>query len=544
MNRFFLLLIILLPALTAVAQRYEASPGEYYNLWLDKAMHTVWQIKGNAQPIRGLPKTIVAVAAGTHHEAFLDGSGNVYTLGDNNDGELGIGNTAGANGPQRVATDNKGNTFGKVIQIVCGGGGAGSSYGWSTAAVKSDGTVWAWGWLHTGLAGDGTAGGVFTRPVQIRFPAGVFIKKICFSQIGIALDALGNVYTWGGNDGVNLWFCNLGQGSASPNWSRPTKILLPGPAIDIAGGNNWHYALLKSGKLYGWSPFLGFLGVGFGNGGPYQYETPYGGTLRPILLDSALRFRSPITGIWTNNNASYARLSDSSAWAWGDNSQGACGNGFELNFSTYKGVNGVTPYQWDQSPCDYLQRKPVQIAPGLKVRTIYTNNALSYYAFAEDYNGHILGWGRNKAGLLGNGVIPCNASSGHIAAQYPNAFDQTRPVIVTPIGQALIPSVPQLCIGTPTAPYCPECAVFTSARPRAAFKAIVIGHNKIVLDGSKSVGVYRLFQQTGGPSLQMGIQTWIRDTIYNVAPGNYSFSLKVTDAKWNSDSSVVSLVVH
>jgi len=114
MNRLCLSLLILLQVSTLQAQRYEVSPGEYYNLWLDKSTHTAWQINGNAQAIPDCPIRLHG-GGRTHHEAFLDDAGNVYTLGDNHDGELGIGNTDGAEGPQRVSTDNKGHAFGNVV---------------------------------------------------------------------------------------------------------------------------------------------------------------------------------------------------------------------------------------------------------------------------------------------------------------------------------------------------------------------------------------------------------------------------------------------
>jgi alpha-tubulin suppressor-like RCC1 family protein len=49
----------------------------------------------------------------------------------------------------------------KVIDIWGGGS--------ESIALRSDGTVWAWGWNLKGQIGDGTAGGDKTTPLQVIF---------------------------------------------------------------------------------------------------------------------------------------------------------------------------------------------------------------------------------------------------------------------------------------------------------------------------------------------------------------------------------------
>ena len=102
---------------------------------------------------------------------------------------------------------------------------------------------------------------------------------------------------------------------------------------------------------------------------------------------------------------------------------GCVGNGKELDFSTYK-----TPYAWDWGPGELLQQSPVHLAPDVRnFRQVFGATAAVYYSYAETATGQLYSWGRNKAGVLGNGIM---SATPEIEAVYPNSWDVTT---VTPV---------------------------------------------------------------------------------------------------------------
>ncbi len=113
---------------------------------------------------------IVAIAAGFGHSLALDKNGAVWAWGTNYEGELGNGTTSGSNTPQRVSG------LTQVVQISAGGTGVngwgGNGLGGQSFAIKSDRTVWAWGYDNYGQLGDGitTSGGNQLTPVQVILP--------------------------------------------------------------------------------------------------------------------------------------------------------------------------------------------------------------------------------------------------------------------------------------------------------------------------------------------------------------------------------------
>lgn len=546
-------IIILFLVSYIVRGQYIVSTGEYLTLALDTATHQAYQVSSVATPIAGLPPA-KSIFAGAHHEAVVSITGDsLFLAGDNTYGQLGQGNTSSYSGFVRVTQDSAGNawpgTGNSIVQVWLGTPVYGGDYGWNTSALLSNGTVWTWGSTIGSLRGSGTSytgSDATTRPVQVVFPGNPMIVKFFASTIGCALDNLGNVYTWGGQTFADLYYTQLGQGTTTPNYNTPTKINLPAPAKDITGGVV-NFVLLTNGSLYGWGPFIGSLGVGYGNG-PAWYATPYGGAISPILLDTALNFPHPVTQIASNNSGTYAILSDGSLWFWGDNALGCGGNGTELNFATYS-----PPYNWNQAYGQLGQRKPVQIAPGARFAGIFANNNLCYYAYASDQNGNLYSFGRGKSGCLGNQIVACDNILGGINATYPNAFDVPwiTPIDMTAFwGTTTYTSTCPLCITSPSGSPCSNCTNPPAATVNPVLSINVINNNTIVLNSSASTNTrgyhfsYRLFTQTAGTPVNMKVQAGITDTLYNVANGTYGFTLKLIDNNWDSASVSSSITVN
>ena len=94
------------------------------------------------------------IATGAFHTIALKTDGTLWAWGYNFDGQLGDTTTVDKHTPTRIGT---GTTWSAI--------NAGRDH---TIALKTDGTLWAWGWNGYGQLGDGTLVDKST-PTQIVF---------------------------------------------------------------------------------------------------------------------------------------------------------------------------------------------------------------------------------------------------------------------------------------------------------------------------------------------------------------------------------------
>jgi alpha-tubulin suppressor-like RCC1 family protein len=554
--------------------KYTVANGEYQNFILDNSTQTLYglgtggngigsnpMVLGYAAPCQfPSPNTKIKFAAGgLHTGTAIDVNGNVFFTGANEDGSMGNGTTTGgATGFVQVTTDSLGNPFNNVTNLVMAStaytGGAG--YGAIIFAIKADGTLWVWGNTQGGYRGNGTYGMVNTRPVQVPFPAGTVITKVAVQNVVIALDSKGNVWTWAGNGGNN---CLLGNTSRA-NYETPQILALPSAAKDIAGGGYWSYALLTNGQLYGWGLYLGYMGVGATASAGWTNQPS------PILLDGDLNLPSPIAHISCNATTTYAILADGSMWSWGGNECGQAGTGVELNYAIYTmnpspyGGTSAAPYawDWDMSNAQCQQHKPVQIAPGMNnFVALSEGTAAVFYKFAVDASGQLYAWGRNKYGVMGNGVMDANPVNGNIGSIYPNSWDVPYVTALNPIpapGAQTIQSTSPYCLGNPSTSPCNVYAIPANTAPSTKINGVRGGSETVTgadtsLDGTASTDnvaiVYYIWTQVSGPSTPIiSIPSGKKVNIMGLTTGTYVFKLKCIDNGWMKDSTTFTLNVN
>ena len=98
---------------------------------------------------------VVAAAGGGYHSLAVEADGSVWAWGDNTWGQLGNGTQTQRDWPVQVSQVSG---FTNLVAV---------AGGWDhSVALKSDGTVWAWGWNSSGQLGDGSTTNRFT-PVQV-----------------------------------------------------------------------------------------------------------------------------------------------------------------------------------------------------------------------------------------------------------------------------------------------------------------------------------------------------------------------------------------
>jgi alpha-tubulin suppressor-like RCC1 family protein len=138
--------------------------------------------------VSGLTNAI-AVAGGRLHSLALKNDGTVWAWGDNSLDELGDGTTTGHNTPVQVKGPGGAGNLTQIVAIAAGD--------YHNLAVKSDGTVWAWGYNGSGQLGDGTTSSR-SAPVQVSGLTNV-IAVAGGSAHSLALKNDGTVWAWGYN---------------------------------------------------------------------------------------------------------------------------------------------------------------------------------------------------------------------------------------------------------------------------------------------------------------------------------------------------------
>lgn len=311
----------------------------YHNTLAIKENGTLWSWGANlhgslgdgtenstSSPIQiGTETTWSELAAGN---AYWDGSagiksdGTLWLWGYNEEGSIGDGTTDKKSSP--VQTIAGGNNWKQV------------SRAWDhTGAVKTDGTLWMWGNNYRGSLGDGTEDSK-SSPVQT-IAGGTNWKQVSVggqdsdSPFAAAVKTDGTLWLWGyNNDG------QLGDGTTD-NKSSPVQTM--------AGGTNWskvscggYYvtALKTDGTLWTW----GYNGYGnLGDGTTNNSSSP--------VQVAGNNWVEVIAGY---SNA-IARKSDETIWTWGDNSSGELGTGDTNNVSSPVQVGTNTT--WTQVSAGY-----------------------------------------------------------------------------------------------------------------------------------------------------------------------------------------------
>lgn len=274
--------------------------------------------------------------------------GRVMAWGWNRYGQIGDGTTA--NRPTPVRDPD----LDRVISVV---GNAYDGY-----AVKSDGTVWAWGDNSGKQLGGGSQ--EQTSAVPVRVPGLASAKAVTASGASAyALLSDGTVWGWGDNS-----YSQLGD----PSIYRPdAPVKIPGlsEVTAVAAGSYFALARKSDGTVWAWGRNdAGELGDSLsGHSGCSGQCSP-----SPVPLNL-----TGVTAIAAATNTGYALKSDGTVWAWGGGTRGELGNGL-----------------WENSPT------PVQVVGVVGATSIGAADA-SGYALVSD--GTVRAWGYNLHGQLGNG---------------------------------------------------------------------------------------------------------------------------------------------
>jgi len=293
------------------------------------------------------------VACGYYHTAAIKTDGTLWTWGFNGNGGLGDGTIGGKSSP---VTTVAGGTNWKQV--------AGGSY--HTAAIKTDGTLWTWGNNPYGALGDNTT---VNKSSPVTTVAGGTNWKQVSGGYGhtAAIKTDGTLWTWGNN-----FYGGLGD-STTVDKSSPITTVAGGTNWKQVAGGNYHTAAIKTdGTLWTW---------GF---------NAYGG----LGDNTTVNKSSPITTVAGGTNwkqvacgtySAAAIKTDGTLWTWGMNNSN----------------RGVAYGQLGDGTSIHRSSPVTTVAGGTNWKQVAGGGTLTA---AVKTDGTLWTWGWNFYGNLGDGT--------------------------------------------------------------------------------------------------------------------------------------------
>lgn len=299
-----------------------------------------------------------AVSAGDNHTLALKRNGTLWAWGGNIYGQIGDGTFDPSLMPIQVGNDQDWKTV-----------SAGGEY---SVAIKGNGTLWAWGRNSSGQVGDGSFEDR-GEPVQIGQNADWVTVSAGLSHFlgfdsfdlkshSLAIKSDGSLWAWGDNE-----YRQIGDGTSSIR-GEPVRIGADTDWAQIATGSRHSLALKSDQSLWAWgSNFEGQLGQSIFNrtqaeplrllgdsawdsllaaGGTHSAAVGIDGTLwlwgnntdgqlgiaDPVQISTS---DSPVQEmrndtwlqVFAGGSHTMAIRSDHTVWAWGNNGSGQLGDG-------------------------------------------------------------------------------------------------------------------------------------------------------------------------------------------------------------------------
>lgn len=288
-----------------------------------------------------------AVTAGGNHTLAFKTDGSLWGWGDNSSGQLGDGERTQSNPIQvGLATD---------WQSVTAAEGGWSELRNYSLALKTDGSLWAWGANGNGQLGDGTTVNR-SRPVQVGSEIDWLSVMAARNSSTFALKTDGSLWAWGNNENGQL-----GDGTTISR-SEPVQVGIEIDWQSVVTGSEHTFALKIDGSLWAWGKNSdGQLGDG-------------------TRINRNIPFQVGVKTDWQMMAAgvkhTLALKTDGSLWAWGSNSSSQLGGG------------------------EYVEILPIQVGLATDWQVVIAGE---YHSLALKTDGSLWAWGANQSGEIGIG---------------------------------------------------------------------------------------------------------------------------------------------
>ena len=279
--------------------------------------------------------TNAKISAGTRHTMAIRSDGSLWAWGYNN--------LYGALGDGTLTSHDAPIKIMDSVRSVSAGDD-------NTMAIKTDGSLLAWGNNYSGKLGDGTT-------TNSRTPVKIMDSVRSISAGGnhtLAIKTDGSLWAWGSNG-----YGYLGDGTTTSRYS-PVKIM--DSVVSVSAGTDHTMAIKNDGSLWAW-----------GHNG-YTYGELGDGTTTNKL--SPIKIMDSVAYVSAGYHYTLAIKTDGSLWAWGWNQYGKLGD-------------GTTTSRYN----------PVKIMDSVASVSAGRNHAMAVKA-----DGSLWAWGDNTFGELGDGT--------------------------------------------------------------------------------------------------------------------------------------------
>lgn len=301
-----------------------------------------------------------SVFAGQAYAFFIKEDGTLWAVGDNSYGCSGVGDGAAKHSvPTQVGTDTG------WEQVACS-----HFFGHSVLAIKTDGTLWAWGDNNSGTLGTGNTQSK-TTPTQVGTDTD-WKHVVVGDNATIAIKQNGTLWGWG--------FGSIGQLFDNGFVKSPVQLGTDTDWTQVFTAGNTVYGIKTDGTLWVWGD------LSDNKSGLVDNELEYSSTPKQITaITGKVQFISGcgynrVIGVGEDGVAT-------KLYSWGSNADGALGNGTGVD------ANMVGSIEYTSTPGE------VSLEEGINVKQI--SSGIQYSVVLSE-DGTIYGWGKNRGGQLGN----------------------------------------------------------------------------------------------------------------------------------------------
>ncbi|MFL5730419.1 MAG: T9SS type A sorting domain-containing protein [Cytophagaceae bacterium] len=471
---------------------------------------------------------VVYITGGNDNSYVILGTGEVMSWGQNTSGQLGDGTTTNRLTPVYVQT-SAGVNLTNVVQIDGGDDFA--------VALKSDGTVWTWGFDGNKALGlNGAGNQSFAK--QVLSPSGTgFLTNITKITAGdthvMAVDKNGMLWAWGGN-----WSGQLGIGGGADQ-GLPKQVFGVGgigvmdSVVAIAGGNNHSLAVRKNGNVVAFGATnagkdFGQLGIGGGSSAFPVY-------VRDSSNIAGSRLKN-VVDVSEGDSWSFAVTTNGTVFDWGQNEQGASplqgflGLGATMTAATYTYPKKITLPCPAVKPCPkaFLGQNVTLCNP--MSASLYAGSSDPLYQFVWKENGTVipgattdsytaLAAGTYKviisAPTIANGCGTCPTDSASIVISSTNPTTAVDPAYCT------LPATLNFGVSGPSgANYdwysSPSGGVKLNGAPSASYSAVVNSVPAIYYAQDRNSVSYKIGKTLGDPTLGGSAGAWHQNDNVNM----------------------------
>jgi alpha-tubulin suppressor-like RCC1 family protein len=298
-------------------------------------------------------------------------NGTLWGWGRNDHGNLGLGNNIQRSSPTQVGTDTTWRNIGlgQLVGLATKTDGTLWSWGYAgngqlglneapskkksspcqipgttwtrgvgaggfTTAIKTDGTLWAWGSNSTGVV-ENSGTPRISSPTQIPGTWNSGEYKVDTSDNGMGgIKADGTLWTWGSNDSGIL---GQNDGSSNAKKSSPTQVGTDATWDTISFGKNHAGATKTNSTLWVWGLSNESGCLGLNEGGVVRYSSP-------VQVPG-----TTWSNVFAGGNQTLATKTDNTLWAWGFNLSGGLGlNQAPAQLESLSSPTQIPGTSWDK----------------------------------------------------------------------------------------------------------------------------------------------------------------------------------------------------